>query len=162
MNSNQIEKFYKKIKSPIGSLVLISDKSALICIEFGKEKAENFPNKPTKNNHPILLKTEKQLKEYFAGNRKEFDIPLKLQGTDFQKKVWQELTKIPFGKTISYQKLAEKMGNKNKTRAVGNANGKNPIPIIIPCHRVIEKNGKLGGFGGGLHIKQFLLELENN
>jgi len=162
MNSNQIEKFYKVIKSSIGPLVLISDKSTLICIEFGKEKVENLPNKCKKENHPVLIKTEHQLKEYFAGNRKEFDIPLKLEGTDFQKKVWQELLKIPFGKTISYQELAEKMGDKNKARAVGNANGKNPIPIIIPCHRVIEKNGKLGGFGGGLHIKQYLLTLENN
>ena len=162
MHSPEIEKFFKIIKSPIGSLVLISDKSALFGIEFGNEKVENFSNKPTKENHPILLKTEKQLKEYFVGNRKEFDIPLKLEGTDFQKKVWQELLKIPFGKTISYEQLAEKMGDKNKARAVGNANGKNPIPIIIPCHRVIEKNGKLGGFGGGLHIKQFLLELEKN
>jgi len=162
MISNKIEKFCKVIKSPIGSLVLISDKSALIGIEFGKGKVENLPIKPTKENHPILNETEKQLIEYFSLNRKEFDIPLKLEGTDFQKKVWQELSKIPFGKTISYQQLAEKMGSKNKARAVGNANGKNPIPIIIPCHRVIEKNGKLGGFGGGLLIKQFLLELENN
>ena len=162
MHYTEKEKFCKVIKSPIGQLVLISNKSALICIEFGKDKVENLPNKPTKKNHPILLKTEKQLKEYFAGNRKEFDIPLKLEGTDFQKKVWQELMKIPFGKTISYQQLAEKMGDKNKARAVGNANGKNPIPIIIPCHRVIEKNGKLGGFGGGLKIKKFLLQLENN
>ena len=162
MISNKIEKFCKVIKSPIGSLVLISDKSALIGIEFGKGKVENLPIKPTKENHPILNETEKQLIEYFSGNRREFDIPLKLEGTDFQKKVWQELSKIPFGETISYQQLAEKMGSKNKARAVGNANGKNPIPIIIPCHRVIEKNGKLGGFGGGLLIKQFLLELENN
>lgn len=162
MHSPEIEKFYKVIKSPVGSLVLISNKSALIGIEFENEKVENLPNKPLKDNHPILKKAEKQLIEYFAGNRKEFDIPLKLEGTDFQKKVWQELTKIPFGKTISYQELAEKMGNKNKARAVGNANGKNPIPIIIPCHRVIEKNGKLGGFGGGLKIKKFLLQLENS
>jgi len=162
MHSDQIEKFCKEIKSPIGSLVLILDKSALIGIEFGKEKVDNLPNKPLKENHTILNETEKQLLEYFPGNRREFDIPLKLIGTDFQKKVWQELIKIPFGETISYQQLAEKMGNQNKARAVGNANSKNPIPIIIPCHRVIEKNGKLGGFGGGLHIKQFLLELEEN
>ena len=162
MHSPEIEKFYKVIKSPVGSLILISNKSALIGIKFGKEKVENLPKKTAKENHPILNETEKQLLEYFAGNRKEFDIPLKLEGTDFQKKVWQELTKIPFGETISYQELAEKMGDKNKARAVGNANGKNPIPIIVPCHRVIEKNGKLGGYGGGLHIKKFLLELENN
>ncbi|NQV19180.1 MAG: methylated-DNA--[protein]-cysteine S-methyltransferase [Armatimonadetes bacterium] len=160
MHSPEIEKFFKVIKNPIGSLILISNKSALIGIKFGTEEVKHLLHKCIRENQPILSETEKQLKEYFAGNRKEFDIPLKLEGTDFQIKVWQELTKIPFGETISYQQLAEKMGSKNKARAVGNANAKNPIPIIIPCHRVIEKNGKLGGFGGGLHIKQFLLELE--
>jgi len=106
------------------------------------------------------LKAEKQLSQYFAGERQIFDIPLKPIGTDFQLSVWNELQKIHYGETISYQELAEKVGDKNRSRAVGNANGRNPIPIIIPCHRVIRKNGDLGGFGGGIKIKEKLLELE--
>ena len=114
MHSPEIEKYFKVIESPVGSLVLISNKSALIGIKFGNDKVENLSNRLIKDDHPILEKTEKQLIEYFTGNRKKFDIPLKLEGTDFQKKVWQELIKIPFGETISYQRLAEKMGDKNK------------------------------------------------
>jgi len=103
-----------------------------------------------------------QLKEYFKRQRKEFDLALEIIGTDFQKKVWNELTKIPYGETISYGELAEWMGNKNKMRAVGAANGANPIPIIIPCHRVIGIDGSLTGYGGGLDVKQKLLELEGS
>ena len=110
----------------------------------------------------ILLETEKQINQYFAGNRQIFNVPLKPNGTDFQLSVWNVLKKIPYGKTISYQELAHRVGNNNASRAVGNANGKNPIPIIIPCHRVIRKNGKLGGFGGSINIKKKLLELEKN
>lgn len=103
-----------------------------------------------------------QLKEYFKRQRKEFDLALEIIGTDFQKKVWNELTKIPYGETISYGELAEWMGNKNKMRAVAAANGANPIPIIIPCHRVIGIDGSLTGYGGGLDVKQKLLELEGS
>ena len=103
-----------------------------------------------------------QLKEYFKRQRKEFDLALEIIGTDFQKKVWNELTKIPYGETISYGELAEWMGNKNKMRAVAAANGANPIPIIIPCHRVIGADGSLIGYGGGLDVKQKLLELEGS
>lgn len=103
-----------------------------------------------------------QLKEYFSRQRKAFDLPLEFFGTEFQKKVWNELTKIPYGETISYGELAERMGDKNKMRAVAAANGANPIPIIIPCHRVIGADGSLTGYGGGLDVKKKLLELEGS
>jgi methylated-DNA-[protein]-cysteine S-methyltransferase len=103
----------------------------------------------------------KQLKLYFSGALKKFDCKLDFsRGTPFQQKVWRQLTKIPFGKTISYRTLAETIDQPKAFRAVGNANGKNPLPLIIPCHRVIQKNGTLGGYTGGLHIKRFLLDLE--
>jgi O-6-methylguanine DNA methyltransferase len=108
----------------------------------------------------MMNKLETQLKEYFSGKRKEFTIPLILIGTDFQKKVWQELLKIPYGQTISYKKEAINIGNPKAYRAVANANGKNKISIIIPCHRVIAHNGLLGGYSGGLDRKQYLLDLE--
>ena len=101
-----------------------------------------------------------QLNEYFAGTRKSFDLPLKFDGTEFQNRVWRELQNIPYGKTISYKELAEKTGNIKACRAVGMANNKNPLPIIIPCHRVVGSNGKLTGYAGGLEVKKFLLELE--
>ncbi len=103
-----------------------------------------------------------QLREYFNLQRKEFDLPLEILGTDFQKKVWDELTKIPYGETISYGELANRMGDKNLMRAVAAANGANPIPIIIPCHRVIGADGSLTGYGGGLDVKQKLLQLEGS
>lgn len=103
-----------------------------------------------------------QLNEYFNRERKEFDLQLEILGTDFQKKVWNELTKIPYGETISYGELAERMGDKNKMRAVAAANGANPIPILIPCHRVIGSDGSLTGYGGGLEVKKKLLELEGS
>jgi methylated-DNA-[protein]-cysteine S-methyltransferase len=108
----------------------------------------------------IIVQTKKQLTEYFQGKRKFFDVPLAPHGTDFQMKAWQQLLKIPYASTISYAEQAEKMGNKNKARAVGRANGSNPISIIIPCHRVIGSNGHLVGFGGGLDKKAYLLALE--
>ena len=104
----------------------------------------------------------KQLKEYFRRDRKEFDLPLEIIGTDFQKRVWNELIKIPYGETISYGELANRMGDKNLMRAVAAANGANPIPIIIPCHRVIGADGSLTGYGGGLDVKKKLLELEGS
>lgn len=104
----------------------------------------------------------KQLKEYFSRQRKEFDLPLEFSGTDFQKKVWDQLTKIPYGEVITYGELANRLGDKNLMRAVAAANGANPIPIIIPCHRVIGADGSLTGYGGGLDVKRKLLELEGS
>ena len=109
---------------------------------------------------PYMFNVFKQLKEYFNWERKEFDVPLDIRGTDFQKGVWKELRKIPYGKTISYKELAIKMGGETKSRAVGQANALNPAPIIVPCHRVINADGKLGGYSCGLGVKEKLLELE--
>ena len=113
-----------------------------------------------RNDDPYLFDIFNQLKEYFAGTRKEFDVPLDIEGTEFQKEVWQELQNIPYGKTISYKTLSEKLGDVKAIRAVGKANGQNPIPIIIPCHRVIGADGSLIGYAGGLDIKEKLLHLE--
>ena len=148
--------FYRNMQGLAGGLLLISDGKYILEIKFCNNK------NVIDSDLPILIETEKQINQYFAGNRQIFNVPLKPNGTDFQLSVWNVLKKIPYGKTISYQELAYRVGNKNASRAVGNANGKNPIPIIIPCHRVIRKNGKLGGFGGGINIKKKLLELERN
>jgi methylated-DNA-[protein]-cysteine S-methyltransferase len=109
---------------------------------------------------PYMYNVFRQLKEYFNRERKEFDVPLDLRETDFQKGVWKELRKIPYGKTISYKELAVKRGGETKTRAVGQANASNPAPILVPCHRVINADGKLGGYSRGLDVKEKLLELE--
>lgn len=109
-----------------------------------------------------MKKIFRQLKEYFNRERREFELSLEIIGTDFQKKVWDELTKIPYGETISYGELAVRLGDKNKMRAVAAANGANPIPVIIPCHRVIGADGSLTGYGGGLDVKEKLLELEGS
>lgn len=131
-------------------------------------KELHFPNSPGQK-HVVLNRQYdeacfttalQQLSEYFVGNRQQFDLQIAPQGTIFQQSVWQELRKIPFGKTASYGEIAERIGNKKASRAVGMANGKNPIPIIVPCHRVIGKDGSLTGFGGGLEVKKMLLELE--
>lgn len=111
---------------------------------------------------PLIKDAKKQLDEYFAGNRKKFDLPLKPRGTEFQNSVWKALEEIPYGETKYYGEIAEIIGNPKASRAVGLANNRNPISIIIPCHRVIGKNGKLVGYGGGLHIKELLLNLEEN
>ena len=108
----------------------------------------------------LIKETKRQLDEYFAGKRKEFDIPTRLEGTEFQKRVWEELRKIPYGKTVTYKDIAEAVGCQKGFRAVGLANNRNPISIIYPCHRVIGSNGSLTGYGGGLDVKEKLLELE--
>ena len=150
--------YHEMIESPIGRLVLIANNKALLEIKF-----HNSPVTPPYSNKAnwIINHTKKELDEYFLGKREEFTMPLDPIGTEFQKKTWQKLLEIPYGTTISYQELALKMGDARKSRAVGSANGKNPIPIIIPCHRVINKNGKLGGYAGGLDVKEFLLNLES-
>ncbi len=155
-------RFFKKIESPVGKLMLLASEDELVEIKFDRliENDELSENMEENNELPIFLDTEVQLDEYFRGKRKKFSIPISLNGTEFQQKVWKKLQSIPFGKTISYQELAEKIGDKKKSRAVGAANGKNPIPIIVPCHRVIAKDGSLGGFGGGVPIKRYLLDLE--
>lgn len=150
-------------KSPVGPLHIVADDKAIRAILFGskginKYKVEGDGLIPKET--PLLKKTYKQLDEYFAGKRKDFDLPLNPQGTEFQMKAWRGLQSIPFGKTISYQELAKKIKNPKAIRAVGGANNKNPICIVIPCHRVIGKDGRLVGFGGGLPTKEHLLKLE--
>jgi methylated-DNA-[protein]-cysteine S-methyltransferase len=112
--------------------------------------------------HPIILKTEKQLEQYFNQERTTFQLPLEFEGTDFQNKIWKTLQNIPFGQTISYKEIALKIGHPLAVRAVGAAIGRNPISIVIPCHRVIGSNGKMTGFAGGLKNKEILLKLEGN
>jgi methylated-DNA-[protein]-cysteine S-methyltransferase len=149
------EKIVSRIYTPAGDLTIECDKTGkkVFKIEFGTEKSEKLMcEKPE-------LEISKQLCEYFEGRRKKFEIEFELEGTEFQKKVLKELLKIPYGITITYKELAERVGNSNSSRAVGNVMAKNRIPIIIPCHRVVSKKG-LGGFGGGLVWKKFLLELE--
>lgn len=137
----------------IGKLGIVGDDSFIYEISFFKE------DYPIKENE-LIKKCYKQIEEYFHGQRKDFDVPLYIEGTDFQKKVWQELLHIPYGQTKSYQDIARSIHNEKAVRAVGHANNQNKIPIIIPCHRVIGKNGKLVGYAGGLDIKEKLLELE--
>lgn len=155
---------YLKIKSPIGFLHLVSNQKQLVAVVFDSSwksfiKKQNY--QVIEAQDALLTKTEKQLNEYFKNKRRSFDIPLALDGTEFQKKAWTCLQKIPYGKTISYQEQATKIKNPKAVRAIGGANGQNKICIIIPCHRVIGKNGSLTGFGGGIDIKKQLLQIEN-
>ena len=140
--------------SPIGEISIIEEENKIIEISFGVKSG-------IKQGSSLLLeKTKNELQEYFDGKRMEFDIPIKLNGTDFYKKVWNELKKIPYGETRSYGEIAEKIGNPKASRAVGMANHNNPISIIVPCHRVVGKNNKLVGYAGGLDKKKYLIELE--
>jgi methylated-DNA-[protein]-cysteine S-methyltransferase len=143
---------------------VIVSKNGIREILINKKRDADILNKATQilPEDPKVVNVFAELKEYFCRQRKEFDLPLEIVGTDFQKKVWDELKKIPYGETISYGELANRMGDKNLMRAVAAANGANPIPIIIPCHRVIGADGSLTGYGGGLDVKQKLLELEGS
>ncbi|MBN8221859.1 MAG: methylated-DNA--[protein]-cysteine S-methyltransferase [Spirochaetes bacterium] len=154
--------YYATVSSPVGDLLLVSDGKDLIRVSMEKQKfaAEIGEDWIEKNDVPVLKLAAEQLKSYFAGLLDHFDLPLAFRGTEFQNKVWSELTKIPYGQTISYGELARRVGNPQASRAVGLANGKNPIAIIVPCHRVIGTNGTLTGYGGGLPRKKKLLELE--
>lgn len=149
--------------SPLGLLKLAVTTDFVCGLSFVEEKMTNEVEKETENVSflpPFLQICTQQLDEYFARTRKEFTLPLFPQGTVFQQTVWQELQKIPFGTTISYMMLAKRLGNEKVIRAAGTANGKNPIAIIIPCHRVIGADGSLTGYAGGLHRKKWLLEHE--
>ncbi len=140
--------------SPIGLIEIQSENGEIIRLDFLKEKRYD------EKLEPVLAEAKRQLNDYFDGKRKVFDLPLKTYGTHYQKRVWNELTKIPYGKTLSYKDIAVGIGNENACRAVGNANNKNKIAIIIPCHRVVGSNGKLVGYEGGLWRKKWLLEHE--
>jgi methylated-DNA-[protein]-cysteine S-methyltransferase len=146
--------------SPIGELLLAGDDSALEIVGFPRGAMRREPAQEWIYNEKPFDEAKRQLDEYFAGERTTFDLPLKLKGTDFQLAVLEELQKIPYGETASYREVAERIGRPRAMRAVGAANGRNPIPIIVPCHRVIGAGGELTGFGGGLETKEALLRLE--
>ena len=152
---------YCYMDTPIGTLLIAGDDDAVRLIAFPKNgKPRKTEAGWMESTSGALAETVRQLREYFAGRRTEFDLPLAPEGTGFQEKVWRKLQEIPYGRTISYGELARRIGNPKASRAVGSANGKNQIPIVIPCHRVIASGGGLGGFGGGLTVKQKLLDLE--
>lgn len=154
-----MHKYYHCYNSPVGDLLLIGSESTLEELYLGGIWGEkNFAG--CTENHSLFSNAISQLDEYFSGKRKIFNLNLQLNGTDFQKTVWQALTTIPYGSTTSYGEIAKQIGNPKGTRAVGLANNRNPIPIIIPCHRVIGKDGSLTGYGGGVEVKQQLLDLE--
>jgi methylated-DNA-[protein]-cysteine S-methyltransferase len=151
---------YRSIESPIGSLLLAGDEQGLRYLMFAEGRRVAQPKPDWEPDGDRLKETARQLTAYFAGTLREFDVPLAPEGTPFQVQVWRALRGIPYGETMSYGALAQRIGNPKAVRAVGLANGSNPIAIIIPCHRVIGSNGSLTGYGGGLPIKKALLELE--
>jgi len=153
--------YYTRFESPVGPLLLAGDAKALRRVSFESSKRSTPPETNWKENRAVFGEVIRQLKAYFRGELKEFELPLAMEGTDFQLRVWNKLREIPYGETISYSQLAGRIGNLKAVRAVGLANGSNPIPIIVPCHRVIGSDGSLTGFGGGLPTKKMLLELEN-
>ena len=153
---------YIEFKSPIGTIFIAANHDALLAIAF----ENNWPTVKAslgdlkRGSNPVITQCKQQLNEYFAGVRKDFDLPVAFSGTEFQKQSWHALKMIPYGTTRSYADQARSIGNPKAVRAVGSANGKNPISIVIPCHRVIGKSGKLAGYGGGLAAKKYLLNLE--
>jgi methylated-DNA-[protein]-cysteine S-methyltransferase len=154
--------YYSTVKSPLGELILVADDSALTGLYFAG--CDHIPaareHWTLKAQHPVLQRTSKQLQQYFAGKRTTFSIPLRLTGTDFQKRVWAEIARIPYGKTVSYTHLAKRAGTPQAIRATGTTTGRNPVSVVIPCHRVVGKNGSMCGFAGGLERKRGLLKLE--
>ncbi len=158
-----MEYYYSRFSSPVGALHLISNGDKLVALTFNnswKEFSAKYPLLKNKKDK-ILRQAELELSEYFSGKRMSFTVPVDYSGTEFQNKAWKSLQKIPFGKTISYGEQAANISNPKAVRAIGRANGQNPICIVIPCHRVIGKDGSLTGFGGGIKIKEFLLNHES-
>lgn len=154
---------YTKMESPLGILTLVGSDNGLAAVSWENDALEHMRVQPLSEDrtYPLLLDTETQLREYFLGKRTTFSLPLDFVGTEFQISVWQALLTIPYGETRSYGHIAKQLGNAKAMRAVGAANGKNPIPIIAPCHRVIGANNQLTGFTGGLERKAYLLDLES-
>lgn len=154
----------KTIQSPVGQLILVARETKLAAVLWENERLNRVRLGPLEEDsqHPVLKETERQLMEYFAGQRRRFELELDFAGTDFQVRVWQALLGIPFGETRSYRDIAIQIGQPTAVRAVGAANGRNPISIIAPCHRVIGTSGSLTGFAGGLAAKQLLLSLEGH
>ncbi|RMZ60219.1 methylated-DNA--[protein]-cysteine S-methyltransferase [Chryseobacterium nematophagum] len=159
---NQKLLIYKDVASPVGLIrVITSDQGLVAIIWEGENYKRTQLSEPSRDDeHPILLQAEQQLNEYFENKRTTFDVPLDFKGTEFQVKVWEALLKIPYGVTKTYGELAKILGDIKAVRAVGGALNKNPISIIVPCHRVVGASGKLVGFAGGLKNKSILLDLE--
>ena len=170
MSTNTRPLFRTTMPSPIGLLTLVADDHAIVAIRWDDDAPDVHNPADAKlgdefvdvgpGEHPALDLAVEQLGEYFDGERVDFELPLDPDGTEFQKQAWGALVKIPFGETISYGEQAAMLGDRNKSRAVGAANGKNPIPIVVPCHRVVGSNGHLTGFAGGLNVKAWLLDHE--
>jgi len=152
--------FYSHMSSPVGSLLLVVSDSALVRLEFDRDPAQVPANAAASKEKTAPY--VRQLEEYFRGERQHFDFSLDLRGTEFQKRCWQALLEIPYGETRSYADIARAVANPRGFRAVGMANNRNPIAIVVPCHRVLASDGTLCGYGGGLDVKQKLLELEKN
>lgn len=144
----------------LGTIAIIEERDGISSIEFLRNDMERLEFLKNEEESNLTKECKNQLEEYFSGKRKKFDIKLDIIGTDFQKNAWEAMKRIPYGTTISYSEEAKLIGNEKAVRAIGLANGRNRIPIIIPCHRVIGKNGKLRGYTGGIDIKVYLLELE--
>lgn len=151
---------YTTIDSPVGPLLLARDESGLRALQFARGRRPAEPDPSWTRADADFDDIAGELTEYFEGQRREFSVPLSPRGTAFQRQVWAELCRIPYGRTISYLALAKRIGNPRAVRAVGLANGANPLAIVVPCHRVIGANGTLTGYGGGLPTKRFLLDLE--
>jgi len=151
--------------SPVGKLHFIATDQALLCLAFDQNsdacQCRLDVGELAEQENPIISQVKRELAEYFEGKRRSFSVPLQLHGTEFQKKAWEALRSIPFGATISYQQQAAQLGQAGAVRATGTANGRNPVAIIVPCHRVVRSDGTLGGYAGGLHIKASLLALES-
>ena len=150
------------IPSPVGQLTLVSQHAQLVAVLWENDRPlrVRLGQLQESGNEPVLLQARQQLAEYFEGQRNQFELPLYMQGTAFQQQVWQALQTIPYGQTRSYSDVAVQIGNPKAVRAVGAANGRNPLSIIVPCHRVIGQQGQLTGFAGGLNAKKYLLALE--
>lgn len=155
--------YYTVMKSPVGDITLIADDVSLRGIYWPNQKPDRvkFPDLEKYNSNRVLKSAVKQLESYFSGKRKDFNIPLSPVGTEFQKEVWEALRLISYGETVSYGDIAKQIGRPKAVRAVGGAIGRNPLSILIPCHRVIGASGKLTGFAGSLSTKEFLLNLES-
>lgn len=162
MTSDAKRYVYKRTDTPVGRLTLVGSDAGLAAILWQKDPPGRvrLSLEREDDRHPILVAAEQQLREYFAGARTTFDVPLDMSGTDFQRQVWQALLRIPYGETRSYQEIAAELGRPTAARAVGAANGRNPLSIVAPCHRVVGASGALTGFAGGLDVKARLLALE--
>jgi len=161
--------FWTRIETPVHPMVLVEEDGKLVEIKLSdaelpdeviQEELEQHDPDAYQQDSPFLNRVEAEIKEYFNGKRTAFNVDYIFQGTEFHRKVWTVIASIPYGETLTYGEIAEIIDKPNAARAVGNACGKNPIPVIVPCHRVLAANGKLGGYGGGLEVKRALLELE--